>query len=243
VRPLADGPHIRLGLAWIVVATVATVAGTVFAAVLFSAVAALAGAQAARSWRAHRPRPIPGVALVVAAAVPAAAASGAGTAITMALITVVAAVLVRAVSPGGRSGGDLVRTVVIAVPIGIAAAAPVLLRKVGVAEPMALLAYAGAYDAGSYLVGTGARTNWEGPAAGIAAVVPVTLIAALALAPPLPAAAPFALGLVAATATPLGPVVASVLLGDRRARVPALRRLDSLIVLGPVWGVCAVALR
>jgi hypothetical protein len=31
-------------------------------------------------------------------------------------------------------------------------------------------------------------------------------------------------------------------LGDRAARVPALRRLDTLIVLGPIWTLLALAL-
>jgi hypothetical protein len=33
-----------------------------------------------------------------------------------------------------------------------------------------------------------------------------------------------------------------MLLGDRRARVPALRRLDSLLVLGPLWTLLALVL-
>ena len=36
--------------------------------------------------------------------------------------------------------------------------------------------------------------------------------------------------------------VQQFLLGDRRKRVPALRRLDVLVVLGPVWAIAAAAL-
>jgi hypothetical protein len=36
---------------------------------------------------------------------------------------------------------------------------------------------------------------------------------------------------------PAGPYVATLLVGDRTANVAALRRLDSLVVLGPAWAL------
>jgi hypothetical protein len=55
---------------------------------------------------------------------------------------------------------------------------------------------------------------------------------------------PFLLGLVAAILAPLGPLAASIVLGDRDAKAPALRRLDSLLLLAPVWAwVAAVLLK
>jgi hypothetical protein len=38
---------------------------------------------------------------------------------------------------------------------------------------------------------------------------------------------------------PLGPAVASLVVGDRRVPVRALRRLDSLVLLGPIWAIAA----
>jgi len=105
-----------------------------------------------------------------------------------------------------------------------------------------LLACAALYDAGAYLVGTGASSAWEGPAAGVAALVPLTLLAALAFVPPFEGASPLLLGALAAVLAPFGPVAGSALLGDRTAYAPALRRLDSLLVLGPIWAWCAAAL-
>jgi hypothetical protein len=55
------------------------------------------------------------------------------------------------------------------------------------------------------------------------------------LVPPFDGNSPWILGGLAAVLAPVGPVVASSLTGDRSARVPALRRLDTLIVLGPAW--------
>jgi len=54
--------------------------------------------------------------------------------------------------------------------------------------------------------------------------------------------APWALGATAAVLAPLGPVVAAVVLGQRAARAPAMRRLDTFIVLGPVWTVLALVM-
>jgi hypothetical protein len=106
---------------------------------------------------------------------------------------------------------------------------------------MALIAFAAFHDVGAYLVGTGAVNDWEGPVAGIAAIVCVTLFVAV-LVPSFGGGGPFLLGLVAAALAPLGPLAASVILGDRTASAPALRRLDSLLLLGPVWAWTAAVL-
>jgi hypothetical protein len=49
------------------------------------------------------------------------------------------------------------------------------------------------------------------------------------------------LGGAAALLAPVGPVVARWVTGDKDAPVPALRRLDSLFLVGPAW-VAGVAL-
>ena len=48
-------------------------------------------------------------------------------------------------------------------------------------------------------------------------------------------------GALAMVLAPLGPLAASVVLGGRDAPAPALRRLDSLLLLGPVWAWSAAA--
>jgi hypothetical protein len=103
-----------------------------------------------------------------------------------------------------------------------------------------LLAMICAYDAGAYLIGTGASSAWEGPAAGVAALIPITIFAEVVLVPPFGAMQPLFLGVLAAVLAPCGPVAASALLGDRSGHAPALRRLDSLLLLGPLWAWCAV---
>jgi CDP-diglyceride synthetase len=96
---------------------------------------------------------------------------------------------------------------------------------------------------GAYLVGTGATNDWEGPVAGVASIVCVTLFVAV-LVPSFGGGGPFLLGVVAAILAPLGPLAASIVLGDRDAKAPALRRIDSLLLLAPVWAwLAAVLLR
>jgi hypothetical protein len=64
----------------------------------------------------------------------------------------------------------------------------------------------------------------------------------LAAVPPFDGNTPWILGGMAAVLAPLGPILARHLIGDRSARVPALRRLDSLILLGPAWAVATALL-
>ena len=174
-------------------------------------------------------------------AVTATAAAGpwAAAVTTAALLTVA---LAGALSPGWRRTGVPVAAAAAAV-LGLAAAAPVLLRaETGLVPVLVLLAFAMAYDAGNYLVGSGASSAWEGPAAGMAAVGTLTLVVAAVLVPPFRGVTPWVLGGLAAVLAPLGPIVGTALQGRHQGRVPALRRLDSLILLGPLWSLAAVLL-
>ena len=235
------GPHGRLGVAWAAVTMAAAVGGPLWLAAWLALASGLAGAQVARSRRRVRSQ----VAVVVgglgAMAVTATAAAGpwAAAVTTAALLTVA---LAGALSPGWRRTGVPVAAAAAAV-LGLAAAAPVLLRaETGLVPVLVLLAFAMAYDAGNYLVGSGASSAWEGPAAGMAAVGTLTLVVAAVLVPPFRGVTPWVLGGLAAVLAPLGPIVGTALQGRHQGRVPALRRLDSLILLGPLWSLAAVLL-
>jgi len=183
---------------------------------------------------------MPAVAAGIAAAIPLAASFGAGSfnagAINGVIVGgVMAGFLTRLLSPTRAPSRDVALTLVIGIPIGLAAASPVIMRHGGVIPALFLLSLAAVYDASAYLVGTGATSTWEGPAAGVTAVVPLTIFAAVAFIPPFSGTEPLLLGFLAAVLTPIGPVAASALLGDRTADAPGLRRLDSLLVMGPIW--------
>lgn len=239
VRPRVVGPHARLGAAWFVASMVALTAGPWPLALLLAPCAGLAALQAARTWR-RRPRPAAPAAGASAAILVLAAPAG-PVAVAVAAAVVVAVVVVGALAAGPRRA-DPVRTLVLAGSVGLAAASPVLLLRSGLVPVLVLLTLVGVHDASAYVVGTGAASAWEGPAAGVASMAAVTLAVAAVLVPPFRGATPWVLGGLAIALAPLGPYAGSALLGDRAARVPALRRLDSLLVLGPVWCLAAALL-
>lgn len=130
----------------------------------------------------------------------------------------------------------------VAAPLVLAAAAPVVLRTQGFPEAFALLALVWAYDAGAYIVGTGAVNRWEGPAAGVAAVFSVTLAVAVVFAPPFEGALPWVFGAVVAVAGPFRDRALARVLGEPGARVPIVRRLGTLVTAGPPFALLGLLL-
>lgn len=251
VVPRADRPHVRLGLAWTAITVWVLVAGPGWAAAWMAACAGAAGLQSARVWRKRGERPVTVLAGASAAALPLCALSGMRATIAVAAAAVALSMVAKVLRPAGpasardtglSSARDAGLTVTIGLSIGLAASSLVLLRAIDVRAALLLLAYAAAYDVGSYLVGTGASSVVEGPLAGIFALIPVATFSTVLLVPPFTAGSTLLLGVLAAVMAPCGPPAGSVLLGERDASAPALRRLDSLLVLGPVWAWCAAAL-
>jgi hypothetical protein len=251
--PDIHGPRVRLGVIWAMGLLAALFAGPRWMALLLAPVAGLAALQASRSWRSAEGgrRPIDGIAGAGAAALVVAAAFGAVGLVVAALGVAVAAVVGDRVVANRHKAGrvkvrrSFARTVLLAAIPGAAGAAPVALRAIsshGSVAALALCTYALVYDASAYLVGAGAERPWEGIAAGLASIGAVTVAVAAILVPPFTGVSPWVLGAAAAVLAPLGPAVATVVLGERTAWAPALRRLDALIVLGPVWAVLALAL-
>lgn len=224
-----DRPHVRLGLLWAFATTVAAVLGAFVLAVWLAVVAALAAAQVARSWRRQPQHAEPAAAAAGAAIITLAAAVGPLGLIAGAVIASAVAFL-RAAPPVTPR-----RTLLAAGPIGLACAAPVVLRAEGFPHAYALFALVWAYDAGCYVVGTGAANRWEGPAAGVATVAAVGLAVAVVFVPPFEGAWPWAFAAVVAALAPFAERAGSMLLGDRDAAVPVLRRIDSLLAAGPAF--------
>jgi hypothetical protein len=123
---------------------------------------------------------------------------------------------------------------------GVAAATVVLVRSESVVAAVVLLLVASAYEVGDYIVGSGATNSIEGPLAGMTTATLVSLPMALILVEPYDAAG-VALLVFAALACPLGQVIASAVLPGAGAHAPALRRIDTLLVLGPLWAAAAGA--
>jgi len=228
-------PHGRIGLAWAIVTIAATIAGPLWIAGWLGLSAFVGACQAAGTRRAMVIHPPPWLAGLISLAPPVAAVFGTRYVVGVIVALGTLAILVRTFVAHRPGAQDLALAMMIGVATGSAVAAMALTREVSTPAALFLLACACTYDAGAYLVGTGASAAWEGPLAGVVALIPVTILAAVVLVPPFPSGTPLALGLLAAVLAPLGPLLGTALLGRQDADAPGLRRLDSLILLAPAW--------
>ena len=246
-----DGPKVRWGMAWFATAVGAAALDRGLLALVMALAAALAtdqvlrlrdtDAAAATGARAGGlltdPRRLPAV--LAAASLPLAAAAGTDT-VAAVLPAVIVVVLVQrlctaSVQPAhGRAAADAALAVAVSMGTGLAASAPVAAHAFGAQAAVVVLILVCAYDAGDYIIGSGASPWWEGPAAGIATVAVATFAVSVVPLEPIDAGAAYALGALTCLLAPLGPPAASLVLGSNRRPARFLRRLDSLLLLGPI---------
>jgi hypothetical protein len=254
-RPQPIGVEVGLGLVWAIGTVAAVYAGPVWLAIWLAPVAALAAASTLRSWAGARlGARTPLVAAASAAAVTVSAVVGPWAAIGLAAIASAAvaspALFGRSSGVHRRSTGDEapplanpagspspLRVVLMMLGPAAACASAVLARNHGVDQGLVLVGMVCVYDSAAYLIGTGADSAWEGPVAGVASIGALSILVAAVLFAPFRGNSPWILGGMAAVLAPLGPIAARHLTPDRGVRVPALRRLDSLLLLGPAWAV------
>jgi hypothetical protein len=232
-----EGPRVRLGIAWFLVAAVAVGIGPLPTAVVYGGAAAIAAAQTARCWRKRRNRPSEAVAAGMAGLMGAGACFGAGGA-GLGLLAGVAAACVVATGDTRSPHPTLVDagwTVQCALPPGIVALSMVLLARLDQGSAMALLLLASAYETGDFLVGSGARNPYEGPAAGASAIVVITFIISTLPISTLGFGEAWLFGGLMVLLAPLGQLFASALLPTAKSPASSLRRLDSLLLAAPAW--------
>ncbi len=129
------------------------------------------------------------------------------------------------------------------VAVLVAVASPVVVSlEAGRAAAYVLLVAVCLYDASVFVVGTGSRNSWEGPAAGVLTLAPFFLVVGSVLQPPFDGDSPWVLGALTAVLVPFGAPLATVLAGSP-GRYPGLRRIDSLLLVGPAWMIGCAALR
>lgn len=232
-----DGPRVRLGFVWFVAALVAIALGVVALAVLVAGVAALAAAQTAQALRTRWRQPARVVAACVAAVIPLAALGG----LALTGAAVVVGTLVAVVAAAARSSRrtdpiiDAAAIVRSSVYVGLAAASIVALYRFDIGAAIVVLLLCSAYETGDYLIGSGASNPVEGPASGMLAVLFVTGALAVVVPPPFDAAGLWFFAVLVVVLAPFGQVFASAVLPRAGAPAPALRRLDSYLLVGPVW--------
>lgn len=236
-----DGPRIRLGLAWFAVALPAIALSTTSAALLYAVAGGLAARQVVKAWKAESWQ---ADAAAGAAALPIlAAVGGTGAAVAALIIATCAAVAVGLSAPCARLRGNVGRIaaagvmIQATVPIAVAGASMIMIR--GEAEMMTaviLFGLACAYEMGDFLVGSGSSNPVEGPMAGGAAVMVSGFPLALVLIPPFDVLG-VAMLAVTAAACPVGQWIASAILPRPDAHAPALRRIDTLLLVAPLWAI------
>ncbi|HUJ66642.1 MAG TPA: hypothetical protein VLX59_13940, partial [Acidimicrobiales bacterium] len=249
--PLSIRPsvHAILGLIWAGLFLAAVTNSAATAVALLVPVAVVASVSAVRvitnEWggdgvRSTRRRTlVNGLHSGLAAAVPVflalvALAGAAPAVVTTALAALGVGAVLFATSPGAPLAFALRSTVGILGP-SVAAVAVVLARHQGSNEAVALVAAICCYDAAAFIFGTGrgALGGISGVVAGLVAVGVAAVLTAAALDPPFSGTRPcIVFGLVGVLA-PVGVALLSLAVGG--ARLPALRRLDSLVLSGPAW--------
>ncbi len=242
-----DGPKVRLGVLWGVLLGGSLLLGLSALAAVYAVVAAVAGLQASGAWRwfGHR-QPSQAVAGGGAALLVVAARLGVGAlgvAIIGIAVVAVASSAATAASDRGRAAGDVMAdaglTLQCALFPGLAAASPILAGRVQLGAAVVLVVLVCAYEVGDFVVGSGSGNVLEGPVSGIVAVAVITfsltVFDQLIGIPPFEGFSLVFFGVAVGALAPFGPMCASILLPRADARAPALRRIDTLIVAGPVW--------
>lgn len=221
--------RISLGLVWFVVVMAVLWVDLALFAVVLGVLAGVAGWQSTARM---------GSVKLLAGAVATVSVLSAGldprVAGALVLAGVVGTVVLAVVGADTRSPAVARVGVLLAgwVPPVVGACSVVAVARVELGSAVVLMWAMAIGDAGTYLVGYGAARRWVGPLAGAVGIVAVLHMSVQLGIPPLDPATVASHSLALAVALPLGPVVC-------RALVPApgraLRRLDALVVAGPLW--------
>ena len=199
-------------------------------ATLYAVVAGLAAMQVVDAWHAVRGGADRWVAALGASTLPMLATIGTAP-VGAGLLGLVAASVAAAAL---RQDRDL--PVLSAAGLcGGASAAMVLLADYEIGAVIILVVFVMVYDASDYLVGSGASNGFEGPAFGALFIGAVACLVAVAGVPPFRGGDVWTFALLAALACPAGQLLASAMLPNAAARAPALRRLDSMLLVAPAW--------
>lgn len=233
-----SGPfQIAIGSGWFFLVVAAMWLGQWPFAIVLAATTALAAGQIAKTWASAGEGADMALALLVGALAPLAAAVH--TAAFGALLCAGTAVSVLAAgaqrggsSPPLRIAGFTIQSWF---PVSLATGSAVLAYGYEVGAAVWLICLMGIYDAGHYLMGADVRQPWIGAFAGAVGIVVASFTLVMIGVPPLDAGAAVRFGAAAAVLAPAGVVLGSVVLASPDSDAGALRRLDSMLLLAPVW--------
>jgi hypothetical protein len=234
-----NGPHVRLGFLWFVLVAAALAVGTVALGAVYALAAALAGYQAARCWQPLGRTPNEYLAAAIGGGIGFSAVAG-PSAVGFAVLASVAAALVAAFMTADARAKPLSAigyTLQCGLFVGLAAASPTLAYRVDIGAAAALIIFVSVYETGDYLVGSGSKNAVEGPLAGVTAIAVFAFALWVVTFVPFKENSLLTFGAIAAGLCPIGQLFGSAILPRSDAKASGVRRLDSLLVLGPVWVV------
>lgn len=239
VVPDIEGPRVRLGLVWFAVLVGSFWLGVAGTTTVFALVAAFAGYQVADAWHYRGIEPDGWIAAIGAGLIGAAGAVGTRWIGVAILLLVVAAVVGASLASRRDSSvsANAGHTVLAGFFAGVVAASVATTFRFEIGAVVVLVLLVCAYDAGDFLVGAGASSPVEGPLAGALAVLAVTFAVAVLRVPPFRGLPAWGFGVAAAVCCPLGQLLGSALLPRAATPAPAFRRLDSWLLIAPVWAV------
>jgi hypothetical protein len=240
LAPVYDiaGPRVRFGVLWFLANLAGLAVGLELMAPLYIVIAVFAGLQAAAAWRRREVRAHTIVAGAGAGLIPLGATVSVGFMGIAILVVVGVAYYVALIDlEGGNPVNQASYTVQCALLPGLAAGGVLLTLRYDLIAAAGLVLLVSAYDSGDFVIGSESRRRWEGPAIGGIAVMVMTFALSTLRLPPFVLPQALYLGGLAAVLCPIGQVVASAVLPDAAVRAPAVRRLDSLMILAPVWPV------
>ncbi len=235
-----QGPRIRIGVLWAASVALALAFRPLRPyglATLYAVVAGAAALQVVDAWHAVRSGADRWVAALGACTLPMLATMGVGP-LGSGLLAVVGVALATAAIRQNRQMSVLAaagHTVLAAGLCGMAAASMVLLADYEIGAVIILVVLVMVYDASDYVVGSGSANGFEGPIAGGLFMAAVTAVFAVTAAPPFRGSDIWTFAVLAAVACPAGQLLGSAMLPTAAVRAPALRRLDSWLLVAPAW--------
>jgi hypothetical protein len=234
-----NGPHVRLGFLWFVLVCAALATGEVPLAAVYSLTAALAGYQAARCWQPLGRNPNEYLAAAIGGGIGLSALGGPSAVGVACLVAVGAACVASFLTPEARRAplGAIGYTLQCGFFVGLAAASVTLAYRVDIGAAAALIIFVSVYEMGDYLVGSGSKNAVEGPLAGFTAIAVFAFALWVVTFVPFKENSLLKFGALAAGLCPIGQLLGSAILPRSDAKASAVRRIDSLLVLGPAWVV------
>jgi hypothetical protein len=248
VKPVRAFVPVLAGLAWALLLLGAVAVSSFLTVVVMVPIAALAvvtgirATESKRRKRSSQPSPLILAALAVCVLDPLIALGGmliGVAALVLSAAGLTALVVVSVFQASARPVRTAAVRLVAAITPTLAVTGVVLARHQGSSLALVMVAAALAFDIGAFLMGN-SRTPLGGPvgvAFGVISVAVVALFAAAVMGPPMSGARPWVVFAVVAVAAPAGVRLCQWPAGGER--LPALRRLDSLSVVAPVWVVLA----